>query len=90
MTRRHTTDNYIPGILTFGEMSDVACLIVPRPLWIEGSEDDREFPKEAFMQGIEALKNCYKRQEERLTWQLISGGHRFEGEGIEEWFKKWL
>ncbi|MCJ7664704.1 MAG: dienelactone hydrolase family protein [Desulfobacterales bacterium] len=88
--RRQTTDNYIPGILNFGEMADVACLIAPRPLLIEGREKDPEFPQEAFMQGVKALKNCYKGHEERLTWQLLPGGHSFGGKGIEGWFKRWL
>lgn len=87
---RQTTDNYIPGILEFGEMADVACLIAQRSLWIEGSSNDPEFPQEAFIKGIEDLKKCYGGHEERLTWQLISGGHRFEGKGLEEWFKRWL
>jgi len=90
MRLRQSTDNYIPGILNFGEMADVACLIAPRPLWIEGREKDPEFPKEAFMQGVRALKNCYKGHEERLTWQLLPGGHSFGGKGIEDWFKRWL
>lgn len=90
MKIRQTTDNYIPGILQFGEMADVACLIALRPLWIEGSSNDPEFPKEAFMSGVEALKKCYGGHEERLTWQLIPGSHRFEGQGLEEWFKRWL
>jgi len=91
MKRRQTTDNYIPGILNFGEMADVACLIAPRPLFIEGREKDPEFPKEAFMQGVKSLKNCYKGHEECLTWQLLPGGHSFGGKGIiEDWFKRWL
>lgn len=90
MRLRQTTDNYIPGILKFGEMADVACLIAPRPLFIEGADRDPEFPKEAFMEAIEDLKVCYKGHDERLTWQLMPGGHRFEGKGMEEWFKRWL
>lgn len=90
MRMRQTTDNYIPGILQFGEMADVACLIAPRPLWIEGSSNDLEFPQEAFMSGLENLKKCYAGHEERLTWQLIPGSHRFKGHGLEDWFKRWL
>lgn len=90
MKVRSSTDNYIPGILNFGDMADVACLIAPRPLWLELGENDPEFPREAFMQGMEVLKKCYQRHEERLTWQLIPGGHRFEGKEIEKWFRKWL
>lgn len=90
MKLRSSTDNYIPGILSFGEMADVACLVVPRPLWFENGTQDEEFPEDAFLQGIETLKKCYAGFEERLAWQLIPGGHGFKGEGIEEWFKKWL
>ena len=90
MKIRQTTDNYIPGILKFGDMADVACLIAPRPLWLEHGQEDPEFPQEAFMSGIEALKKCYKGREENLTWQIIVGGHRFKGQGLEEWFRRWL
>jgi dienelactone hydrolase len=90
MRVRTSTDNYIPGILTFGEMTDVACLIAPRPLWLENGKQDAEFPEEAFLKGIGLLKKCYSGSQERLAWQLVSGGHRFRGKGIEKWFKRWL
>lgn len=90
MKMRQSTDNYIPGILKFGEMADVVCLVAPRPLWLEHGKEDPEFPQEAFMKGIEVLKKCYKGHEECLTWQLITKGHRFQGKALEEWFKQWL
>jgi len=90
MRRRQSTDNYIPGILQVGEMHDIACLIAPRPLWIEGGENDPEFPKESFLKAVRKLELCYKGHEDRLHWHLISGGHRFGGGGLEEWFEKWL
>ena len=90
MRIRQSTDNYIPGILNFGDMSDVACLIAPRPLWLENGEQDPEFPQKAFREGIEDLKRCYKGREECLQWHVIPGGHRFQGKEMGEWFKKWL
>jgi len=90
MRRRQTTDNYIPGILNIGEMADVACLISPRFLWIEGGEQDPEFPSEAFVKGIESLKSCYSGYEGRLKVQLLPGGHAFRGKGIKAWFKTCL
>ena len=91
MKRRQTTDNYIPGILNFGEMADVACLIAPRPIWIEGSSDDPEFPLEAFKEGLAMLTSCYVGKQENLTYHIITkGGHRFQGKDIVEWFKKHL
>ena len=53
------------------------------------NDNDRVLIK-AFMSGLEALKKCYAGDEERLTWQLIPGSHRFKGQGLEEWFKRWL
>jgi len=90
MRRRQSTDNYIPGILQVGEMHDIACLIAPRPLWIEGGENDPEFPEESFLKAVRELELCYKGHEDRLHWYLIPGGHRFGGQGLEEWFEKWL
>lgn len=90
MRVRSSTDNYVPGILNFGDMADVACLIAPRPLFIEGGDSDPEFPREAFIKGIEEVKKCYEGHDERLTWMLIPGGHRFQGKGLEGWFNKWL
>ena len=90
MRCRQSTDNYIPGILEVGEMPEIACLIAPRPLWLEGAEKDPEFPKEAFLKAVERLKGCYRGYEDRLHWHLIPGGHRFGGKGVEEWFERWL
>lgn len=90
MKRRQSTDNYIPGILQVGEMHDIACLIAPRPLWIEGVENDPEFPKESFLKAVGELQRCYKGHEDRLHWHLIPGGHRFGGDGIDRWFERWL
>lgn len=87
MKQRHSTDNYIPGILTFGEMPDVACLIAPRPLWVEGSKKDTSFPLESFMEGLERLKSCYEGNNEYFAYHIIEGGHRFQGEDIVKWFE---
>ncbi len=90
MRRRQSTDNYIPGILIFGEMADVACLIAPRPLFIEGGDRDPEFPLAAFKKGIADLQKCYEGYPGRLKWTIFQGGHKFYGDGIIEWFKRWL
>lgn len=90
MRLRQSTDNYIPGILNFGEMADVACLIAPRPLFIEGGDSDPEFPLEAFKSGITDLQECYKGYPNRLKWTIFQGGHKFYGNDFIEWFKRWL
>ena len=40
----HCIDNYVPGILNWAEMHDVAGLIAPRPLFVESGEKDNIFP----------------------------------------------
>ena len=40
----HCIDNYVPGILNWAEMHDIAGLIAPRPLFVESGEKDNIFP----------------------------------------------
>src|SRR5206468_8309980 len=40
----HCIDNYVPGILNWAEMHDIAGLIAPRPLFVESGEHDAIFP----------------------------------------------
>jgi hypothetical protein len=40
----HCIDNYVPGILNWCEMYDVASLIAPRPLFAESGDKDGIFP----------------------------------------------
>ena len=44
MSLSHCIDNYVPGILNWAEMYDVAGLIAPRPLFAESGEEDTIFP----------------------------------------------
>ncbi len=44
MSVSHCIDNYVPGILNWAEMYDVAGLIAPRPFFAESGEKDRYLP----------------------------------------------
>jgi hypothetical protein len=44
MSVAHCLDNYVPGILNWAEMYDVAGLIAPRPLFSEAGDRDPLFP----------------------------------------------
>ncbi|MEO8604154.1 MAG: acetylxylan esterase, partial [bacterium] len=46
MSTIHCDCNYIPGILQYAEMADIAALIAPRPLLIEAGTVDPIFPVE--------------------------------------------
>jgi len=55
----HCIDNYVPGILNWAEMYDLAGLIAPRPLFVESGEKDNIFPIKASVEGFEKVKEIY-------------------------------
>ena len=55
----HCIDNYVPGILNWAEMHDVAGLIAPRPLFIESGEKDNIFPIRASVESFNEVKKIY-------------------------------
>jgi hypothetical protein len=55
----HCIDNYVPGILNWVEMHDVAGLIAPRPLFVESGEKDNIFPIRASVASFERVREIY-------------------------------
>ena len=55
----HCIDNYVPGILNWAEMHDVAGLIAPRPLFVESGEKDRIFPIGASIESVAEVRKIY-------------------------------
>ncbi len=55
----HCIDNYVPGILNWAEMHDIAGLIAPRPLFVESGEKDNIFPIRASIASFEEVKKIY-------------------------------
>jgi hypothetical protein len=53
-------DNYVPGILNWAEMYDIAGLIAPRPFFAESGEKDNIFPIEASRASFERVKKIYE------------------------------
>jgi len=56
----HCIDNYVPGILEWCEMYDVAGLIAPRPLFVESGERDNIFPIQASRESFARVKKVYE------------------------------
>ena len=77
----HCIDNYIPGILQYGEMYDVAGLIAPRALFIEAGDRDPIFPVEGVREAIGKIKRVYQimRAEDNLDWEIFPGEHHIYG-----------
>lgn len=59
MSIAHCIDNYVPGILNWAEMYDVAGLIAPRPLFSEAGEVDDIFPIAASIESFNRVKAVY-------------------------------
>jgi dienelactone hydrolase len=55
----HCMDNYVPGILNWAEMHDVAGLIAPRPLFVESGEKDNIFPIHASLESFAKVREIY-------------------------------
>jgi len=55
----HCSDNYVPGILNWAEMHDLAGLIAPRPLFVESGEKDNIFPVQASIESFNEVQKIY-------------------------------
>jgi dienelactone hydrolase len=60
MSLSHCIDNYVPGILNWAEMYDIAGLIAPRPLAVESGEKDDIFPIAASRASFARVKKVYE------------------------------
>ncbi|MGA1867492.1 MAG: alpha/beta hydrolase family protein [bacterium] len=92
LSRRQTTDNYVPGLIQFGDMSDIAALIAPRPLFLEQADRDPEFPLEYARIAFRELQKIYQQERatENLAMAVGEGKHVFFGKELIPWFKKYL
>lgn len=79
----HCIDNYVPGILQWAEMSDVAGLIAPRPFFAESGDVDNIFPVDATRQAFGEVKRIYETfgAGADCAHQVFSGPHEFHGVG---------
>ena len=79
----HCIDNYVPGILNYAEMSDIAGLIAPRPFFVESGEKDPIFPLQGSREAFEAVQRVYQAfgQPDLCKREEFSGEHEFHGTG---------
>jgi dienelactone hydrolase len=81
MSVSHCIDNYVPGILNWAEMYDVAGLVAPRPLFAEGGLRDDIFPIAATRASFERVKKVYEilGAVDRTELEVFDGPHGFWG-----------
>jgi dienelactone hydrolase len=81
LSLEHCIDNYVPGILNWAEMYDVAGLIAPRPLFAEAGTQDEIFPIAAFHDSFARVRRIYEVLEApaALDKEVFEGPHDFRG-----------
>jgi Abhydrolase family len=77
----HCSDNYVPGILNWAEMHDIAGLIAPRPLFVESGEKDDIFPIRASVESFNEVQKVYDAfgARDRAEQEVFPGEHSFWG-----------
>ncbi|MEN6455987.1 MAG: alpha/beta hydrolase family protein [Prolixibacteraceae bacterium] len=91
-SRRHCECNYVPGILQYGEMADVAGLIAPRPFCAVHGQLDNIFPIEETRKAFDHLKRIYTAAGAPDYCELYVGaeGHRYYKDGVWPFVRKHL
>ena len=77
----HCIDNYVPGILNWAEMHDIAGLIAPRPLFVESGEKDTIFPIAASVESFTQVREIYGvfQAADRIEQEVFPDEHAFWG-----------
>jgi hypothetical protein len=85
-------DNYVPGILNYAEMHDLAGLIAPRALFAESGTKDTIFPIRATRQAFREAKRVYRvfGAEDSIGLQVFHGEHSFCGTGAFRFLRRAL
>lgn len=81
MSVSHCIDNYVPGILNWAELYDVAGLIAPRPLFAESGTKDPIFPIAGSREGFEKVHKVYEAFDaaDHVQQEIFEGQHEFHG-----------
>jgi hypothetical protein len=77
----HCIDNYVPGILHWAEMHDIAGLIAPRPLFVESGEQDNIFPIKTSIESFGHVQEIYTvfGAGDRVEQEVFPAEHSFWG-----------
>ncbi len=87
---RHCECNYVPGMMTLGEIDDIAGLVAPRPFLAVAGKYDDIFPIESVKEAYSKLKHIYDVAGDTKLCELFIGdrGHRYYKEPVWDFVKK--
>lgn len=88
----HCECNYVPGILKYAEMYDIASLIAPRALLVESGTKDNIFPIKATEFAISKVRKVYELLgvPEKLDVDIFEGRHQISGRKAYDFLKREL
>lgn len=88
----HCEDNYVPGVLQYAEMPDIACLVAPRPVFFENGTQDTIFPIKSARRGFRQIKGAYDvlGVAHRCEMEVFEGDHQFWGVKGFPFMDRWL
>jgi dienelactone hydrolase len=77
----HCIDNYVPGILNWAEMHDVAALVAPRALFVESGDRDNIFPIASSRESFAHVQAAYRvfGAADRVEQEVFPDEHSFWG-----------
>ncbi len=89
---RHCDCNYIPRMLKYFDMGEIACMIAPRPLIVVAGEQDHGFLIEGTKKVFSVIQEIYKQEGAPENCKLIIGpeGHRFYADLSWDTFRKYF
>lgn len=88
----HCIDNYVPGILNYIEMYDIAGLVAPRGLFVESGMRDAIFPIHGSRAALKKAQDIYVvfGEPNKIGHEVFDDEHVFYGKGAFEFLKKML
>lgn len=92
MAMPHCICNYIPGILNYAEMYDIAGLVPPRAFFVESGTKDLIFPVEATKESFAKAKKIFEffGSGDKIDMETFEDEHTFYGRKGFQFLKKWL
>ena len=88
----HCIDNYIPGVLKYAEMYDIAGLIAPRAMFVESGTEDTIFPIDATRFAFDQAQEIFRTfgAENQLGLEVFEAAHSFHGVGAFQFLEQKL
>jgi hypothetical protein len=88
----HCECNYVPRMLEYAEMGDLAALIAPRPLRIIAGERDPIFPLPGVQEQFETVNRVYQLLDaaDRCSLAVYPGDHEYNLSLSKSWLSQWL